>query len=587
MNNETKPASQSPEDFFKSPSLPAHRKYEVLRAIHMDGLSAAEAAGRFGYTVMAVYSLARDFKLAIRNGKPEQFFFASAGVGRPARKEARQCEEQIIALRKQYLSVPDIKVKLDALGMRLSQSYIWRVLHLNGFNRLPRRTARREAGQEGVAVLEAPVSARLDDTPRGFSTSCGGILVFLRVMSKYGIDKALEEAAFPGTKCIPSVNSLLSFIALKLSGFRRYSHDDQWCMDAGLGLFAGLNVLPKTAWLSSYSFRVSHEMNMRLLSAMNRIWAAHGLADGPQSLDFSAIPCWGDGTHLENNWSGKRHEALRSIQAALSHSPDSGIITYGDATVRHDGEKDTVLEFLGFRRKAGGPDPSYLVFDSKFTTYENLSRLDREGILFLTIRRRGKNIIDEIDGWPDAEWRTVRVEAADGFRTLRVHDGKVRLKGYDGEVRQIAITGHGKVKPALVITNDHATPAEQLIRTYTRRWLVEKEISEQIYFFHLNKPSSSIVIKVDFDLTMSIMAHNLYRLLAMEMPGYRNCEAETIFNKFVDNGADVEFGPDTVRVKLKKKRDLPLLLKVASSLPEGKISWLGGRKLEFSGATVS
>ena len=587
MNNDADHSVQSPEEFFKSPSLPVHRKYEVLRAVYAEGLSASEAAERLGYTVMAVYSLARDFKLALKDGRAEQFFFAPAGVGRPSRKEAGECEEQIIALRKQYLSVPDIKVKLDAIGMRLSQSYIWQVLHLNGFSRLPRRAARREAGQEGVAVLNAPVSALLDGTPRGFSTSCGGILVFLPVMSKFGIDKVLEEAAFPGTECIPSVNSLLSFIALKLSGFQRYSHDDQWCMDAGLGMFAGLNVLPKTAWLSSYSFRVSHEMNMRLLSAMNRVWAAHGLADGPQGLDFSAIPCWGDGKHLENNWSGKRHEALKSIQAALSHSPDSGIITYGDATVRHDGEKDAVIEFLDFRRKAGGPDPSYLVFDSKFTTYENLSRLNREGILFLTIRRRGKNMVDEINGWPEDEWKSIRVEAADGYRTLRIRDGRVRLKGYDGEVRQIAITGHGKIKPALIITNDFDTPAAQLIRTYTRRWLVEKEISEQIYFFHLNKPSSSIVIKVDFDLTMSIMAHNLYRLLAMEMPGYRNCEAETLFNKFVDNGAYIELEPDTVRVKLKKKRDLPLLLKVASGLPEGPISWLGGRKLEFSGATVS
>ncbi len=112
------------------------------------------------------------------------------------------------------------------------------------------------------------------------------------------------------------------------------------------------------------------------------------------------------------------------------------------------------------------------------------------------------------------------MECAEGFRTLRVNDSLVPLKGYDGEVRQIAITGHGKIKPALLITNDLSTPAELLIRTYTRRWLVEKSISEQIYFFHLNRVSSSIVIKVDFDLTMSILAHNLYRLLARELAGY-------------------------------------------------------------------
>jgi len=49
---------------------------------------------------------------------------------------------------------------------------------------------------------------------------------------------------------------------------------------------------------------------------------------------------------------------------------------------------------------------------------------------------------------------------------------------------------------------------------------VEKTISEQIEFFHLNRLSSSMVIKVHFDLTMLILAYNLYRLLAPELPGY-------------------------------------------------------------------
>ena len=43
------------------------------------------------------------------------------------------------------------------------------------------------------------------------------------------------------------LSSLLSFVTLKLSNVRRYSHDELWCMDRGLGLFAGLTVLPKSA----------------------------------------------------------------------------------------------------------------------------------------------------------------------------------------------------------------------------------------------------------------------------------------------------------------------------------------------------
>ena len=132
-----------------------------------------------------------------------------------------------------------------------------------------------------------------------------------------------------------------------------------------------------------------------------------------------------------------------------------------------------------------------------------------------------------------------------------------------------------------------STPAESLIQTYARRWLVEKSISEQIYFFHLNRVSSSIVIKVDFDLTMSILARNLYHLLARELTGYGQCESETLFNKFIDNMATIRYGEEKVEAVLKKKRGLPLLLEMGKSFDAQKILWMGNRRLTFSGATIS
>ena len=106
--------------------------------------------------------------------------------------------------------------------------------------------------------------------------------------------------------------------------------------------------------------------------------------------------------------------------------------------------------------------------------------------------------------------------AGSKHRTLRVYDEQVFLKGYDKQIRQIIITGHGKIKPAVIITNDFDLAIGKVIRKYARRWRVEKSISEQIDFFHLNLVSSSMVIKVDFDLTMSILANNLYRLFALQ-----------------------------------------------------------------------
>lgn len=172
------------------------------------------------------------------------------------------------------------------------------------------------------------------------------------------------------------------------------------------------------------------------------------------------------------------------------------------------------------------------------------------------------------------------------YNTLNVHEQKVVIKSYGKELRQIAITGHGKIKPAIIITNDMEMPVTDIIRKYARRWLVEKTISEQTHFFHLNRLSSSMVIKVDFDLTMTILAHNLYRLLALDLPGFTNSSAQTLYNKFVNNSSNVAITNDEIIIKLRKKRNLPAILE-ATSNNKLTISWLNNRKIKFLGDSIS
>ena len=50
---------------------------------------------------------------------------------------------------------------------------------------------------------------------------------------------------------------------------------------------------------------------------------------------------------------------------------DTGIVTYGDTHVRHSNRNEVVVEFVDFYKTTTGKPPEYLVFDSKFTTYEN------------------------------------------------------------------------------------------------------------------------------------------------------------------------------------------------------------------------
>ncbi|MCX6581522.1 MAG: hypothetical protein NT166_15215 [Candidatus Aminicenantes bacterium] len=73
------------------------------------------------------------------------------------------------------------------------------------------------------------------------------------MIEKLGIIEAIKKADFPQTSVINSVSSVMSFLALKLLGRERLSLDEARNLGRALGLFAGLNVLPKNATLSSYS----------------------------------------------------------------------------------------------------------------------------------------------------------------------------------------------------------------------------------------------------------------------------------------------------------------------------------------------
>lgn len=577
------------KNYFLHPGSIAQKQYEALRMFYVDKTPAKEVAEKFGYTYRGFTTIASNFRKEIKKGTMDDLFFKKRKKGKKRNSQIASSKTLVIDLRKKYYSVEDIKTTLDSKGYAMSEKTIYNILREEGFSKLPRRlkTTRK---QLEPPIIEAEKSTRLNFINEDFKSSSAGILCLLPYIEKYGINQLIKESDYPETSQLDKLNSILSFIALKASNVRRYTADNIWCMDRGTGLFAGLNVLPKAAWFSSYSHRVTSQMNKKFLKELHQKWLAEGLLGDTSNLDFTTIPYWGDSGHLENNWSGKRGKALASMLAVLAHDPDSGIIDYGDTNVVHKNESAVVLEFLDFYHHGKQhPDKlKYLVFDSKFTNYENLSKLNQRQIKFVTIRRRGKNLVEKIEKLPKTSWKNIRVESAGNKkRTIKVYEEHIQLKGYQGEIRQVNITGHGKIKPAIIITNDFEIPIDKLVRKYTKRWVVEKAIAEQISFFHLNNVSSSMVIKVDFDLTMSILAHNIFRLFINDMDRYYNLSDQSVYEKFIDNSADISIRNDNIEVKLKKKRNLPLLLEKMGQFKDLKIQSLNNQYLNFVGATYS
>lgn len=579
----------TPEKYFASPQLTAQKQYDALRRYFKDKIPARQVAEEFGYTYRGFTTIVSEFRKMLNTLKGQDPFFYEKPRGRKPSENIKNIRGMVISMRKKNYSIGDIKVTLDSKGEKVSEKAIHNILRDEGFSRLPRRSL-SEKQQLERPMIQAAKSFMIDFGEDEFKSRAAGVLTFLPYIERYGIRDAIIQSGFPQTKAISALNAILCFVALKATNVARYSSDDLWCMDRGTGLFGGMNVLPKAAWYTSYSHRVTSNMNRHLLTALHDIWNKEGLLSDTANLDFTTIPYWGEGEHLENNWSGKRGKALSSILAVLAHDPDSGIIDYGHAGVRHNNESDVVLEFMDFYRSSDlkASPLRYLVFDSKFTNYENLDKLNKKGIKFLTIRRRGKNMVDRLNSLPSKKWKTIRVEAASPKkRTLKVLDERTTLPGYEGEVRQVCITQHGKTKPAIIITNDYDLSTAQIVRKYARRWLVEKSISEQIEFFHLNRVSSSMVIKVDFDLVMSILTHNLYRLFAKDLEGYSHLSDQKIYQKFIRNSADIKVLENTILVQLYKKRNLPMVLENMEQFNDLKYSWLGNKSLRFEGATYS
>ena len=168
--------------------------------------------------------------------------------------------QQIVALRKRNYSIADIKSVLDADQCIVSLDTIDRILKSQGFAPLPKRTRQQRLAVSPPEKLSAPSSESLRVTDEQFLTETGaGPLVFLPLLEQLGIVRAIACCGFPGTSQISDVQSVLAFLALKLTGGKRWSHDSRWNMDRALGLFAGLNVLPKSTTLSTYSYRVTRQ----------------------------------------------------------------------------------------------------------------------------------------------------------------------------------------------------------------------------------------------------------------------------------------------------------------------------------------
>jgi hypothetical protein len=564
---------------FLEPRNATHRQYEALRCFFVEELTSADVARRFGYTPASFRVLVHQFRQ-----EPLRDFFLKPAMGPRVGPKTDPVRDRIIALRKQSLSIYDISRNLAHDGHSLSPVAVAHVLKQEGFGRLPRRADDERPVGSRPNVADIADVRQLDLSPASFRTKFGGLFLFLPMLASIPLDRILQEAGFPGSRMIPAGCAMRSLLALKLFGTGRHSHVMSQVLDQGLALFAGLNVIPKRSFLTEYSCRIAPacypELMRRWFDSVSRL----GLPRGNSfDLDFHTVPFHGEDALIEKHYVSKRSRRQKGILAFLVQDADTRVFCYVNGDLRKQDQNDEILRFVRFWKERTGRYPQELVFDSRLTTYAKLNELNRLGIRFITLRRRSKMLVREIDQTPISAWRRIELKGVSRqYKHPRILDRRIRLGNYDGQLRQVTVADLGHEQPTLLLTNQlTATPAN-LIARYAQRMIIENNIEDGIDFFHMDALSSAVAMKVDCDLQLTLMASSLYRLLAGRIGhGYGQAKSRHLFRDFVDATAKVIISDQEILVKFQKRAHNPLLVAAGFDQTDVAIPWLGDKRLRL------
>ena len=563
-------------EYFTEPSGPTQRRYEALRCYFVEALSAAEVGARFGYSAAVVHQMASE----LRAGKAE--FFTSSKPGPKGPRKTVRIRDRVLELRAQDRSVTEIAEALGAEGTPVSAQTVWSILQAEGLERLERRAP---SGRGAPPRLE-PVKARaLPGWPAGLSLPChhAGLFLLVPGIVELGLHELISACSYPSTRVLSAWHSLGSLLLAKCARKPRVSHTHALADDDALGLLLGLTALPKATHMTTYSYRVRRSSNEQLLTALTRRLRELGLATGDEgfNLDFHAIRHHGQDTPLEKHYVPRRSQRTRAMLTFFAQDHASTEMVYANADLTKAEQAREIIAFADYWQNVSGQNPGLLVFDSKLTTYKVLSELTERGIRWMTLRERGPKLMADLATLPDSQWKTVRVERSGRYRQPEIHDQLIKIKDIEGPVRQLAVRNIGRDQPTLLITNDIERTTKQLFTRYAERMGIENELDAYIQGFHLDALSSGLPLNVDLDTTLTVIAGNLYRLLARQLPRYEHATPDRLWRHFLDSTGTLHISDDALTLDLHLRTYHPVLIDAGLADQPTPLPWLDDRQLRF------
>ncbi len=565
-------------EYFTAPAGAAQRRYEALRAYFTQDMPASEVADRFGYSTASVHQMAT----LLRKGRLALFTENKPGPKGP-RKATGQLRARVLELRAAGHSISEIAAALTTEGMPVSAQTAWQILDAEGLPRLPRR----DEGRRGPPAKLDPVKAAAlpgwpaEDT--ALPCDHAGLLLLFPAIAELGLHDLVRQAGYPSTRALSSWQSVGTLLLAKCARKARVHHVGSLTDDAGLAFTLGMTALPKATHLGTYSWRIRRQSNRKLLAGLIAALRPLGLATGAAGFncDFHAIRHHGADAQLEKHYVPRRSQRTKAVLTFFAQDHASAEMVYANADLTKAEQAKEIIAFADYWNNATGSDPGLVVFDSQLTTYKILDQLTGRGINWLTSRQRGKSELARLAAVPASAWKTATIARSGRYRRPRLHEDMIKLKDVSSKVRQIAVKNIGRDEPALLITHDLTTPARDLFARYAERMMVENELDAYIGGFHLDALTSGVPLNVDLDTTLTVVAGNLYRLLARKLLRYETATPERIWRHFLDATGTLHIDDTGITCALNLRSHHPVLIDAGFADLETPIPWWGNRTLRF------
>jgi hypothetical protein len=421
------------------------------------------------------------------------------------------------------------------------------------------------------------------ESGRPLSTRNAGIFLFVPLLARLQFDQIVTRAGYPGSMMVPAPSALLALLTLKLLDKERRRHINDFNCDEALGLFAGLNILPKKSYAIDYSYRTTRENQRALLEGwVTALGQVLFPAADTFSVDFHPIPSRGDPTGLDRYHVPRRGKAAPSIQTFFALEQESRCLCYANANLTRADQPGELMRFVEFWHTLTDHDPQWLYFDSKVVDYRELSKINQRGIHFITIRRRGAAILRRLEALGRSGWKRAVLDTPQRcHQRIWYVDESLKLRGYEGPIRQLAVKGLGRAKPTLFLANHWEETARNLIIRYAGRNRVEDGLGISVNFFHLDCLASEVRLNVDLDATLTVLANGCYRWLGQQLRGYEKASPKQLYRLFVATEGVARTTSDELIVHFERRSHNPILREAALDRESPPIPWLGGRRIRF------